>query len=122
MIATIILQNVELYAFHGCYEQEQRVGNRFRVDLTLQYDATIAAQTDDVQHTVNYLKVYECLREQMMETSHILEHVAARILDKLGAEFSQIICAEVSIAKLAPPLGGQLQGVSLVMKRNYIEA
>lgn len=121
MIAKIILQNVELYAFHGCYEQEQRVGNRFRVDLMLKYDATKAAQTDNVQHTVNYLKAYECLREEMMKTSHILENVAARILDRLGAEFPQIISAEISIAKLAPPLGGQLQGVSVIVERNYIE-
>lgn len=121
MIATITLENIELYAFHGCYAEEQRVGNRFRVDLTLKYDAEKASHSDFVGDTVNYLKVYECVREQMMQTSHILEHVAKRVLDTLGEQFPQIICAEIKIAKLAPPLGGQVQAVILVAERNYTD-
>lgn len=121
MIATIKLENIELYAFHGCYTEEQRVGNRFRVDLALRYDATEASHSDYVGDTVNYLKVYECVREQMMQTSHILEYVASRLLDKLGEQFPQIIQAEISIAKLAPPLGGQVQSVSLIVERNYTD-
>lgn len=121
MIATITLENIELYAFHGCYSQEQIVGNRFRVDLTLTYDAERASQSDFVGDTVNYLEVYQSVRRQMMQTSHVLENVARRILDSLGDEFAQIITAEVRIAKLAPPLGGQVQAVSLTASRNYTD-
>lgn len=121
MIATITLENMELYAFHGCYAQEQKVGNRFRVDLTLKYDASTACQSDLVEQTVNYLMVYQSVREQMMITSHILEHVASRILDTLGEKFAQIMWAEIRISKLAPPLGGQVQAVSVTAERNYTD-
>ncbi|CDN32941.1 Dihydroneopterin aldolase [Mucinivorans hirudinis] len=121
MIAKITLENIELYAFHGCYEQEQRVGNRFRVDIYLTYDAEKAAKSDNVADTINYLRAYEIVREQMLITSHILENVVDRILTKLGEEFAEILRAEVRVAKLAPPLGGHLQGVSVTMERNYSE-
>ncbi len=32
---TITLERMEFHAFHGCYDLEQQVGNRFEVDLTL---------------------------------------------------------------------------------------
>lgn len=119
MLATIKLENIQMYAFHGCYKEEQIVGNRFRVDLTLKYDAYEASQSDFVGDAVNYLKVYECVQNQMMQASHILEHVAKRVLDKLGKNFPQILWAEVSIAKLSPPLGGHVEAVSLTMERKY---
>lgn len=121
MIATITLENIEIYAFHGCYAEEQKVGNRFRVDLTLKYDAGKASQSDFVGDTVNYLKVYESVRTEMLKTSHILENVADRILSVLGHQFPQVIWAEIKIAKLAPPLGGQVQSVSLTIDRKYAD-
>lgn len=119
MIATINLENIELYAFHGCYAEEQIVGNRFRVDVSLKYDATLPAKTDNVEDAVNYLKVYESVRDEVLKTSHILEHVADRVLSRLGEDFEKIIWAEVKIAKLAPPLGGQLEAVTLVVEREF---
>lgn len=115
MVAEITLENMEFYAFHGCYTEEQRVGNRFRVQLTLRYDATLSASTDNVLEAVNYLRVYEIVREQMMITSHILEHVCSRILEALRSSFEQLLAARITVTKLAPPLGGPLTGVGVTM-------
>lgn len=115
-LASINLENMEFYAFHGCYKEEQRVGNRFRVDLEFTVDASRASDSDSIGDTVSYLTIYELVRDQMMITSHILEHVAKRILDTLGAQFPEIISAKIRIAKLSPPLGGPVQGVSVTME------
>lgn len=118
-MAVIKLENMQFYAYHGCYAQEQLVGNRFRVDLELQYDSQRAQISDDVGDAVNYLAVYELVREQMMQKSHILENVSARILDVLGLHFRAVSWASVKVVKLSPPLGGHLEGVSVTLARSY---
>ena len=114
--AVINLDNMEFYAFHGCYEEERVVGNRFRVDLSLTIDADIAAASNSVADTVNYLDVYLCVREEMMKKSRILEHVAARILDAVTERFPCVLSVRVRVAKMAPPLGGQVESVSVEME------
>ncbi|MFI3294533.1 MAG: dihydroneopterin aldolase [Rikenellaceae bacterium] len=118
-MADIRLENMSFYAHHGCYAQEQLVGGRFRVDFSFRYDSLLAQQSDDISQTVNYLEVYELIRERMAVTSHLLEHVASGILDLVGQRFSLVEWAEVRVTKLAPPLGGQLGGVSVTLERSY---
>lgn len=119
MTAKITLRNMRFYSHHGCYATEQQVGTRFTVDLTVYYDAKIAAQTDDVNRAVNYLDLYNCVENQMNIASHILENVAHRVLETVGQRFQQVIRAEVSVAKIAPPLGGDIEQVSVTMERNF---
>ena len=115
MIYTITLDEMEFKAYHGCYDLEKVVGNRFLVNLSLDAELDEAAQTDDVTKTVNYLRVYAIVAECMKQKSNILEHVTLRINEALYAEFPQLrrVCATVS--KLAPPLGGKLRKVSVTL-------
>ncbi|MEG2479887.1 MAG: dihydroneopterin aldolase, partial [Mucinivorans sp.] len=69
-MAIIKLDNMQFYSSHGCYVQEQRVGGRFEVNLTVEYDSKAAERSDDVSQTVNYLALYDCVRTQMAITSH----------------------------------------------------
>lgn len=114
--AVITLENMEFYAFHGCYREEQVVGNRFRVDLSIEVDVTQASSSDSVSDTVNYLEVYRCIRAGMMVKSHILEHLATRLLDALKSDFPEIVHARIKVSKMAPPLGGQVESVSVEME------
>ncbi|MFO7864648.1 MAG: dihydroneopterin aldolase, partial [Salinivirgaceae bacterium] len=59
IMGIIELENMEFFAYHGCYEQEQVVGNRFLVDLTLHTNCEKPQQTDNIEDALNYLKVYE---------------------------------------------------------------
>lgn len=111
---TIELENMEFYAFHGHYEEEQVVGNRFRVDLSFEVDGGQAALTDRLETTVSYLDVYQCIREQMEIKSHLLEHVSRRIAETLRERFPAILSLRLKVSKMAPPLGGQVEKVSVV--------
>jgi dihydroneopterin aldolase len=113
----IQLENMEFYANHGCYKEEQIVGNQFLVDLTLETNCDIPRQTDNIEDALNYLKVYEFIKEEMDEKSHLLEHVAGRILDRLYKEFDQIDKATIKVRKMNPPLGGKLESVSVTLSR-----
>ncbi len=115
MKAIIELENMSFQAFHGCYDLEKVVGNRFLVDLAIEVEAGEAAREDDLSKSVNYLTVYEVVREQMGVASNILENVAARIIDALYAEFPEIMRVTVKVSKLAPPLGGKIEKVSVTL-------
>ncbi len=111
----IRLSDMEFRAFHGCYDLEQRVGNRFVVDLEIATSqADIAA--DQVQNAVNYLEVYASVEAQMRVTQRTIEAVALNIIEALKREFPQIEEVRCEVAKLAPPLGGKIGRVSVVLE------
>lgn len=113
----IVLERMEFRALHGCYELERKVGNRFTVDLELTAELGDAAADDDVTKTVNYLTAYEVVRTQMRITQHTIERVATNIIEALYATFSQLRHVKCTVSKLAPPLGGKLDRVSVVLER-----
>ena len=116
-LTVIELENMEFQAFHGCYPLEQVVGNRFLVNVTIEADLSLAAESDDVADTINYLHVYETVREQMAVISHILEHVARRIIDAIYRRFPPTRRVRVKVSKMAPPLGGKIERVSVSLEK-----
>ncbi len=112
----IRLKSMEFRAFHGCYEMEQRVGNRFRVDMQITTELGDLADSDDVSHAVNYLSLYEIVSEQMKVTNNTIEAVAARIIDAVKRAYPSIEQVSVEVAKIAPPLGGKIAEVSVVLE------
>lgn len=118
MALTVVeLENMEFQAFHGCYELEQIVGNRFLVNLRLEADLSKAVKSDSIEDTINYLEVYQLVATQMSITSHILEHVAGRIIDTIYEHFPHVCKVSVKVSKLAPPLGGKIQSVSVTLSK-----
>lgn len=113
----IVLTRMEFRALHGCYELERKVGNRFTVDLDITAELGDAAVEDDVTKTVNYLTVYELVREQMKITQHTIERVATNIIGALYDAFPQVRHVKCTVSKLAPPLGGKLDRVSVVLEQ-----
>lgn len=117
MIITIELDNVEFRAYHGCYDLEKKVGNNFRVDLSVVADIGDAAANDDVCATVNYLLLYDLLEEQMKIVSDTVENVGLRIVDEILGRFDQVSEAKVRVCKLAPPLGGKAEKVCVIISK-----
>lgn len=117
MNTVIEIENMEFHAKHGCYDLEKIVGNRFLVSVWIGVDARQAAENDDLSQSISYLTVYEVVREQMAVVSNILENVALRIIEAIYAGFPQSQSVRVKVSKLAPPLGGKVEKVSVVMER-----
>lgn len=115
MIVTIDLENMEFHANHGCYDTEKLVGNRFRVDLSLDAEIGDAAQYDDLSSSVNYVAVYELVRGQMAVAADIIENVAWRIGESVKEEFPQVKTCRVKVAKLAPPVGGKVEKIAVTI-------
>lgn len=114
-MAQIALENMEFFAYHGCFSEEQIIGTRFIVDLWIESDTTEAEQTDKLSKTINYQEVFLLVKEEMAEKSKLLEHVGRRILDALKDEFPEIISAKIKVSKMNPPLGGKIGSVGLTL-------
>ena len=112
-MAKISINNMRFYAHHGCFPEEQKIGTWFAVDVTFEYDAAQAAATDNIDRAVNYLNVYQCVAKEMAIPSHLIETVATRILESIKRAFPQITEAHVRLSKLHPPLGGEIESVSV---------
>ena len=113
----IHIENMEFYAFHGHYREEQIVGNRFIVDLTIETDMSVPSKSDNHRDAVNYQKAYQIVKEQMEKKSYLLENIAGRILDALYSEMQDIKKATVKVSKMNPPMGGKIGSVSVVMEK-----
>lgn len=117
MRATIELERMEFRAPHGCYDLEKEVGNRYHVDLKMDVEISDAPATDELLKSVNYLSVYEQVAEEMQKPSNILENVAWRILERIHSAFPQIVTSTIKVSKLAPPLGGKVEKVSVILSK-----
>ncbi len=113
----ITLENMSFYAYHGCFEQEQIVGTKYEITLTLTLDCSKAAQTDNLEDTVSYLEVYGVVKKEMNIKSKLIENVAQRIINAVKNQFPQIVEVEIRLSKLNPPLGGQVNRVTIQMAK-----
>lgn len=109
----ITLNGMNFYAFHGCFAEEQAIGTHFRLDVSFVTDTERAQQTDNIADTVSYLDVYQTIRREMEIPSHLLEHVGERVCTALLSVFPAIERVDVRVSKLNPPLGGQLESVTV---------
>lgn len=114
-MAQIALENMEFFAYHGCFSEEQIIGTRFIVDLYIEADTTRAEQTDKLSQTINYQDVFLLVKDQMAIKSNLLEHVGRRILAALKERFPEVISARIKVSKMNPPLGGKIGSVSLTL-------
>ena len=113
----IHIEGMEFYAFHGHYREEQIVGNRFLIDVTIETNMEKPMESDNLRDAVNYQRAYEIVKLEMQKKSHLLEHIAGRILNALYVEMEEIKKVTVKVTKMNPPVGGKINSVSVVMSR-----
>lgn len=112
----IILNEIRVYAFHGCMEEEKRIGSDYIVNLEVETDMINPAKTDDIVDAVDYVSLNKIVKEEMSVSSKLLEHVAQRIIDRVLKQFSEVESIEVSVAKQNPPIGGDVGEVCVRLK------
>ncbi|MDW7982147.1 MAG: dihydroneopterin aldolase [Thermomicrobium sp.] len=122
MTDRILLRGMQFYAYHGVHTEEQRLGQRFAVDLEAELDLTEAGRTDGLDATVNYGALYQTVRAIVEgEPRRLLEAVAQAIADRVLAEHPAIQSVTVRVWKLAPPIaGGILERVGVEIRRQRI--
>ena len=109
----IRLEGMKFYAYHGVLPQENLVGANYYIDLKLKTDFSHAAETDELEGTVNYADIHAAVKEEMKITSQLLEHVCQRIARRLLHDFPIIEAIDISLFKENPPMGACAQRVGV---------
>ena len=108
-IGKIELEGMEFKAYHGCLEQEKVRGNQFVVDFEGELDLSAAAESDNLNDTLNYADIYEIVAYEMSIPSELLENVAGRIMKSIEKSYPQLVRFSVRVSKKRPPVEGVTQ-------------
>lgn len=116
MKGTIEFKGMPFYAYHGCLDWEREEGTDYTVDFSAELDIEKASKSDRLEDTVDYSRIYSIISEQMDIPSNLLENVAGRIIGAVRSEYPQIGHITLRIAKMRPPVAGELESAILTVE------
>ena len=114
-MGTIKVSNIKVFTNHGCLEEEAKIGSEYRVDIEVKADLSKSSKTDNLYDTVDYVQLNKIAKEEMAIRSKLLEEVAQRILNRIFKEISMVKKAKVCVAKINPPIGGNVGEVIIIL-------
>jgi dihydroneopterin aldolase len=116
MVNCINIEGINFYAYHGCLEEEAKIGGNYVVDVYMTTDFSEAAEQDELNKTIDYCAVYEITKAQMVIRSKLIEQVGQRIFKQLRENFPTLLSLHVKITKVLPPINGEVEKVSIEIK------
>jgi dihydroneopterin aldolase len=116
-MGVIKVENVRVYAYHGCLSEETTIGSDYRVDLDVEASLEMSSVTDALGDTVDYVTLNKIIVEEMSIPAKLLEAVAKRIIDRVFVNCPTVTLATVSVSKINPPIGGDVEKVTIVLTK-----
>jgi dihydroneopterin aldolase len=116
----IKVENIRVYAYHGCLQEETIIGSNYRVDISVRACLAKSAKTDALADTVDYVTLNAIVVEEMSTPSKLLETVVQRIINRVFSAYKEVEWASVSVSKLNPPIGGDVEKVTVVLEQNRV--
>ena len=116
----ILLSGLQFFGTHGCHPAEHDLGQMFVVDIEIDADLQLAAASDDLNDTVNYVEIYGFVKATIEgPRAALLEHLAAKIGD-FALRDERVVAARVKIKKPHVAVGGVLDflGVEIERRKN----
>lgn len=117
---SIEVTGIKLYAFHGCMDEEARIGGNYIVDVYLETDFSEAALNDELSKTIDYVQINAIVTTEMAIRSKLIEHVGQRIWTRLTNEINGITYLKLKIRKLIPPINGNVDEVAICLEGNTL--
>jgi len=112
-LGTIKVENIKVYAYHGCLAEETKIGSDYRVDVKVKAGLMASSVSDDLNDTVDYVLLNRIVKEEMCIASKLLETVCNRIINRIVKESLLVNKVTVAISKLNPPIGGDVKKVTI---------
>jgi dihydroneopterin aldolase len=109
----IKLKNIRTFSYHGCLIEEGKIGSDYSVDLKVKTDLRKPSISDNLIDTVDYVLLNRIVVEEMAIRANLLEHVAQRIITRILKEIPEISIVILSVSKLNPPIGGDVEAVTI---------
>ena len=113
----IKVENISVYAYHGCLVEESKIGSEYLINLKVKVNLSKSAKSDELIDTVDYVHLNLIVKEEMAIRAKLLEHVASRILQRILLELVTVVRAEISVSKINPPIGGNVEKVTITLRK-----
>lgn len=113
----ISVEGIRLYGYHGCLDEEGKIGTEYRVDVDVWGQVQTAIEQDDLSETMDYVTINKIVSDHVGERSKLIETVAHRIMEDIFDEMPIVQKVRIKLSKLYPPINGDVEKVSIVLKR-----
>lgn len=104
---TLYINDMSFHSFHGCLDEESKLGQLYQVSVQINSDFAEASATDELDSAANYEEVFKICESEMALPSKLIETVAARISHRLGARYDWANSIKVIVVKPSPPINGR---------------
>lgn len=109
----IKIEDIRVFAFHGCLKEETKIGSDYRVGLEVKANLEKSSISDKLIDTVDYVLLNKIVKEEMSIPSKLLETVGKRILNRVFSESNIVTKVMISISKINPPIDGDVEMVTI---------
>jgi dihydroneopterin aldolase len=114
VLSVIRLRNAVFYAYHGVLSDEQNLGGKFEVDVDLHCDLSKGAKSDHLKDTVDYERVYDCIRTIVVGRKFLLlERLGSEIAQGILRQFGHVQRVDVRVRKPGAAVKGVIDHVEV---------
>lgn len=118
MVDKIYVNEMAFYGYHGVFPEENRLGQRFLVDLIVEADLKQAGKTDQLDDSINYGELFDTCREVVEQEQYkLVESIAEEISARILARFPKASSCTVKVVKPDPPIPGHYKSVAVEITR-----
>jgi dihydroneopterin aldolase len=114
----IRIEGLVIKGYHGVYPEERITGRDFRYDIEIKTQLIKGNTTDNIADTIDYVSVYQMVREIAQTPVNLMEHLASTITQAILNYSEDINQVKIKITKLQPPIDAIMEGVSVEMERS----
>lgn len=114
----ITLNKLSFYGYHGLFQEEKKLGQRFVVDIELFTPLQTAGTTDNMHDSIDYGKAYDTIKGVVEGgAKNLIEAVAEGIASALFKKFPSLNACSVKVIKPDPPIHGHYESVAVQIYR-----
>lgn len=115
----IYVNQMMFYGYHGVFEEEKKLGQRFYVDVVIDINLQEAGVSGDLQKTINYKEIYDIARDIVEGPSQdLIESVGEKIASALLLRYHAILHCKITVTKPDPPIQGYYSSVAVEINRS----
>ncbi|MDC0204252.1 dihydroneopterin aldolase [Flavobacteriales bacterium] len=111
-MALISVEGIRIFAYHGHLPEEAVLGGHFIVNVWVAADTSEVEKKDDLNYTVDYVKIIDIVKEQMAIRSDMIEVPAKRIVDAILL-LNKVQKVKVEVEKINPPIDAAFEKISV---------
>ncbi|MDQ0220875.1 dihydroneopterin aldolase [Peribacillus cavernae] len=114
----IFVNQMEFYGYHGVFPEENRLGQRFVVDLEIELDLSKAGGSDNLEDSINYGELYSICKDIVVgKTFKLVESIAENIASEILSKYKEIQFCTLKVYKPDPPIPGHYKSVAVEIRR-----